>query len=93
MLTSCAGSPRSAKPPVVIAAPVAEANRVDARPDPDLLAPCKDPVELRGYQSLNAGPVATFWAVDRDSLIDCRDRKAKVQDRFGELLSGLAGTY
>ena len=57
-----------------------------------LAAACADPIDLRGLQGLNAGPVERYWIADRASLVDCRDRKAALQKFYTERDAGLAGT-
>lgn len=86
-LQSCASRP-SVK---IDVKPVSELSQPAAQPDDKLLVPCADPVDLRGYQGLNAGPVERLWFGDRANLAQCRDRKAALQKFYAERDAGLAG--
>ncbi len=88
LLTASCGSLPSVR---IDSKPVLELAGDRAKPDPDLTAPCADPVELRGYQELHAGPVERFWFVDRAGLVDCGARKAAVQKFYDDRDAGLAG--
>lgn len=71
--------------------PVVELRQQAAQPDASLREPCADPVDLRGYQGLNAGPVERLWFIDRFSLSVCRDKKAALQRFYDERDAALAG--
>lgn len=76
----------------VDAGPVEELRLQLAEPNEVLSAACADPIDLRGMQGMNAGPVERYWITDRASLVDCRDRKAALLKFFTERDAGLAGT-
>lgn len=83
LLTACSGSPTSAD--LGVGARLDKVlTALEAQPSEVLEAPCADPIDLRGMQGLNAGPVERYWIVDRSSLVDCRDRKAAMQKFFRE---------
>lgn len=86
-IASCASRPSVE----VDGKPVAELALAIAQPPTDLTVPCTGPVDLRGYQSLNAGPVERLWFTDRASLSECRDRKAALQRFYAERDAALAG--
>lgn len=67
-----------------------ELAQIAAQPDPKLTAQCARPFDLRGYQGLSGGEVERIWAVDRDALADCADRKTALQRFYTERDAALA---
>lgn len=95
LLLSCAIASCASRPSIklkVDPVPVKELALPAAQPDPELARACADPIDLRGYQGLNAGPVERLWFSDRQSLADCRDRKAALQKFYTERDAALAGS-
>jgi hypothetical protein len=62
-----------------------------AQPPADLTEPCSDPVDLRGFQSLNAGPVERLWFQDRSSLVICKSRNEGLKGFYRGRDAALAG--
>ena len=84
-LTACAGStgfdnPKLSTPPVLLPAPAG------------LERDCQTPKLLPEDGRLTQEQVEGLWSQDRANLVDCRKRKAGVQDYYRTRDAGLQGT-
>lgn len=82
ILSACSNSIGSVDAPKVLGSEL-------AKPPAEIAAPCREP-EALGKDALGAADVVDHWSRDRESLADCRDRKAAESKFYGELLKGIA---